>query len=291
MKHLVVLALSLFFVLPASAEDVEGKFVVALKPNKNPDAMLSERSRLEAELGEKLGRPVQVIVPLNSATILEGFRNGTIDVGYLSSVDMVNSVDAGIAEVMLAVDFNGRQYYESVWVTLRNKPYESIKDLKGKRIAFASRTSTSGNLIPHWDLIKQGLLEEQQDPSAFFGESNVIYGSGYVSAIQQVLNGNAEAAAVSDYVIETDRYLSDKQKSKLKVFDTQGPVPSHMLAVRSSLSKADRKKLETAFLVLNSGEENTNLRDELFNDKLVTVNQKKHLASTSEALQITGRKN
>lgn len=265
------------------------KVVIALKPDKNPERMANQKKELENYLQAQLNTPVEVIIPLSASVILEGFRNASVDVGFLSSVDMVNAVENELAEILLAVDFNGKQSYQSYWVTLKDKPYKSIADLKGKPIAFASRTSTSGYLIPHWDLIKSGHLKESQDPEVFFGKGNVWYGTGYVSAIEQVLQGNAEAAAVSDYVIETNRYLTPEQKARLRVLDTQGPVPSHMLAIRSSISDEQRQELKKAFENLNQ-EEFKNLREQLFESKLVNVNQKEHLQSTKEALKLTNAK-
>lgn len=268
-----------------SAEKTQ-KLVVALKPDKNPDRMVEQKGRLENYLGEHWNSPVEVMVPLSSSVILEGFRNQSVDLGFLSSVDMVNAVNANIAEVLLAVDFNGKQSYQSYWLTLKDKNYKNIGELKGKPVAFASRTSTSGYLIPHWDLIKSGHLQKGQSPEAFFGKGNVWYGSGYVSAIQQVLAGNAEAAAVSDYVFETDRYLTPEQKAKLRVLDTQGPVPSHMLAVRASLPENQKAELKKIFQGLNQSHFEE-LRNQLFESKLVSVNQEEHLHSTEEALQLT----
>ena len=45
------------------------KIVIALKPDKNPDQMIAERESLEKYLSEKLGRPVEVIIPLSAAVI------------------------------------------------------------------------------------------------------------------------------------------------------------------------------------------------------------------------------
>lgn len=267
----------------------EHKLVVALKPDKNPDKMLNQRKELEKYLADKWSTGTEVIVPLSSSVILEGFRNGSVDLGFLSSVDMVNATNAGLAEILLAVDFNGKQSYQSYWLTLKEKPYQSAADLKGKPVAFASRTSTSGYLIPHWDLIKSGQVKAGENLESFFGEGNVWYGTGYVSAISQVLAGNAEAAAVSDYVFETDRYLTPEQKSKLRVLDTQGPVPSHMLAVRTSLPDAQKKELIKIFEGLNQTQYEA-LRNQLFESKLVTVNQADHLKSTKEALELTNAK-
>ena len=189
------------------------KLVVALKPDKNPDQMLAEREALKKFLEGKLGRPVEVVIPLSGAVINEGFTNGTIDLGYLSANDLINAKDA---ELLLVGELNGKTTYKSYWLALKDKPYNSVEDLKGKPIAFASRTSTSGFVIPLWDLRRKELISDKNDPEEFFGKGNVFYGTGYVSAVERVLSGDSEAAAVSYYVLDENKHLSEEQRAKLK---------------------------------------------------------------------------
>lgn len=278
-----ILLIMLLFSFSAQAE--EATIVIALKPDKNPEAMISERKDLEKFFAEKANLPVKVIVPMSGAVIQEGLINGTIDLAYVSGMEMIKAEKESAADLLLATEIEGKTSYSSYWVTLKEKDYESVKALKGKPIAFASRTSTSGFLIPVYDLVKKGLLKEKAKPEDFFGAGNVTFGTGYVSAIERVLNGQAEAAAVSDYVIKGDKHLSSEQKAKLRILGTQGPVPTHILAVRRGLKIADRKKLEAALLSLN---DQPALRDRLFTARLVKVDSKKQLSSLKEALKLTG---
>jgi phosphonate transport system substrate-binding protein len=272
----------------AASDKMPEKVVFALKPDKNPEQMLKEKQTLETFLSGKLGIKVEAIVPLSSAVILEGFTNGTIDLGYLSSTDLVKARAAKAADLLLAGEIEGKTWYQSYWLTLKDKPYNSVKDLKGKPIAFASKTSTSGFVIPFWDLVNQGLINKGGKPEDFFGEGNIYFGTGYVSAVERVLNGDAEAAAVSDYVFNKDKHLTAEQRAKLKKMDDQGPVPSHVIAVRASLSPEVRGKLKAALLGLND-EPNVVLRDKLFTSKLVEVDADAHISTLSEALKVSGQ--
>jgi phosphonate transport system substrate-binding protein len=258
-----------------------GKVVIALKPDKNPDQMMAERGTLEKYLAEKLGRPVEVIIPLSAAVINEGFANGTIDLGYLSANDLINAKEA---ELLLVGELNGKTTYKSYWLSLKEKPYTRVADLKGKPIAFASKTSTSGFVIPLWDLRQKGLVSETANPEEFFGAGNVFYGTGYVSAAERVLNGQAEAPAVSYYVLDENKHLTDEQRGKLKKVAEQGDVPTHIIAVRKSITGAERDRLKQALLSMNEG--NTELRDKLFTSKLVETDQESHLRPLRDALSV-----
>ena len=279
----------MFSATVASAQEkAPEKLIVALKPDKNPEQINKEKQVLSEFLSKELSMPVEVVVPLSSAVILEGYANGTIDLGYLSGTDLVRARAAKSAELLLVGEINGKTHYSSYWLALKDKPYKSVEELKGKPVAFASKTSTSGYTIPHWNLIKKGLLKEGDKPEAFFGEGNVFFGSGYVSAVERVLKGDAEAAAVSDYVMDKDKHLSTEQRAQLKVVQQQGPVPTHILAVRTTLPKELKDKLKTALLKLNE-EANHGLRDKVFTSKLVEADMDKHLESLTDALKVTGQ--
>jgi phosphonate transport system substrate-binding protein len=283
---LFALATAVALSSPARAEVGLQKVVVALKPDKDPDQMLQERKTLSDFLSKKLGRPVEVIVPLSSSVIIEGFANGTVDLGYLSATDMVVAQKKNAGQILLAGEIDGRNSYQSYWLALKEKPYSKVEDLKGKQVAFASKTSTSGYLIPVWDLKRKGFLTKP-DPEEFFGKGNLFYGTGYVSAVERVLNGQAEAAAVSYYVLDKDKHLTVEQRAKLKKVAEQGPVPTHVIAIRSSISEADREMLRKALETMNE-KENEPLRDKLFTSKLVPVNAEEHLRSIREALDFLG---
>jgi phosphonate transport system substrate-binding protein len=263
------------------------KVVVALKPDKDPDAMIAERAQLSEYLSKELGKPVEVIVPLSSAVILEGLSNGTIDLAYLAATDMVHAINEQTANLLLAGEIDGKTSYKSYWVTLKEKPYQSIIDLKGKPIAFSGKTSTSGYVIPLWDLRQKGLISDSGRAEEFFGEDNVWFGSGYVSAVERVLNGDAEAAAVSYYVLDKDKHLTGEQRQKLRRLSEQGPVPTHVIAIRSQISDTDRAALRATLLAMDKG--NPELRDRVFTSRLVEVDPATHLGSLKESIALAKR--
>ena len=265
-----------------SANALPGTVVVALKPDKNPDKMLQERGALAESLSKILGRPVRVIVPLSATVIIEGLANGSIDLGWLSATDMVRARKADAAELLLVGEIDGKREYSSLWLCLKDKPYESLEAMRGKPVAFASLTSTSGHLIPRLDLKKRGLIEK--DPVEFFGEGHVWFGSGYMSGVERVLSGEAEAAAVSDYVFEKDKHMTPDQKARLRILARQGPVPTHVLAVSARLDSAARETLRDALLKFTATD--PGLCDTVFTSPLVAADSEAHLQPVVDALAI-----
>jgi phosphate/phosphite/phosphonate ABC transporter binding protein len=259
------------------------RLVIALKPDKNPEAMAAERGELSRLLAAALGRSVEVIVPTSAAVISTGLANGTIDAAHVASTDIAKeSLDPtkpAPARVALAVQLHGKTSYSSIWLTLADKPYTGIAQLAGKPVAFASRTSTSGCIVPLYDLQQKDLIKAGGSPADFFGSGNVFYGTGYVSAVERVLDGSAEAAAVSDYVFAGGKHLTPEQKARLRILASQGPVPTHVLVIRTALPVTEGAALAKAIAGLEGG-----LRDRVFGGALVEVDEQAHLAPIRAAL-------
>jgi phosphonate transport system substrate-binding protein len=269
----------------ASCPEARSEWVVALKPDKNPEVMKEERAKLGEFLEAATGQPARVIVPLSGTVILEGLENGTIDAAFVSATDMVLARERGAGEILLAGEINGKTSYPSYWITLKEQPFASVEDLRGRPVAFASRTSTSGFVIPYQDLVKRGLLEVGENPEKFFGAGQVFFGTGYVSAVERVLFGDAAAAAVSYYVLDEDKHLTPEQRQRLRVLQSQGPVPTHVLVVRSTLEPERKAALRQALLQLNDpAEDSAGLGRQLFSGQLVEVEVGEHLSGITEAL-------
>ena len=262
---------------------------IALKADKNPGAMLEVKQALEVAIGQFSGRRVEVVVPTSAAIILEGLANGTLDAGYISAMEYLQTQRQATAKGLLVNEDNGKRYYESCWVVRVDAPYQTVDDLRGKPICFASRTSTSGYILPMADLVRTGRLRKGGAAEDFFGPGNVYYGTGYVSAIERLLNRQVEAAAVSDYVMDRDKHLTVEQRQKLRVLARQGPVPTHVLAVRASMPEKERDELKAAILRLNE-DPWVELRDRAFTSKWVEVDVDEHVSALKDALDKIGFK-
>jgi phosphonate transport system substrate-binding protein len=262
---------------------------IALKADKNPESMLQVKQALEIALRQIAGKNVEIIVPTSAAVILEGLGNGTLDAGYISAMEYLQSRRHRAAKGLLVNEIKGKTHYESCWLVRADAPYQTVDELRGKPICFASRTSTSGYILPMADLVRTGRLRQGGAAEEYFGAGNVYYGTGYVSAIERLLNGQVEAAAVSDYVIDEDKHLTADQKQRLRVLARQGPVPTHILAVRPDMPEAEQAQLKKALLHLNE-EPWVELRDRAFTAKLIDVDVETHVSSLQDSLDKIGFK-
>jgi phosphonate transport system substrate-binding protein len=283
---LLALALVTFLASGCGGEQEASPLVFALKPQKDPDRMREDQARLADYLAGQLDRPVDVVAPASTQVIVQGLQGGTIDVAYLSATDLVRHRD--VATILFAEELAGQTHYESYWVALADRPLAGVEDLRDRPVAFASRTSTSGFVIPLWHLRQRGLIAPGGHPEDFFGPGNVLFGTGYVSAIERVLAGDAVAAAVSSYVLDRGEHLDAATRQRLQVVDRQGPVPTHVLVTRRSLAEDRREAVRAALDQLNEPAHH-GVRDAVFVDRLVPVDPQEHVGSLPDALAFAER--
>lgn len=199
---------------------------------------------------------------------------------------------AEVREVMIDGKKTNETYYYSHYIVMKNSSYTELEDLRGKRMAYASLTSTSGYLFPVAKLIDKGLIStpapgKEADPKEFFG--TVATPGGYGTAWDALKRGQADAGVIAGDVSEK---LFNEVMDNTRIIETQGPIPSHGVVFSKDLKEPLRSELIDAFLELNEPEHQDLMR------KLVSAifvgfkrtSNEEHLAGLTTTLNTTGYK-
>ncbi|PSF33066.1 phosphonate ABC transporter substrate-binding protein [Aphanothece hegewaldii CCALA 016] len=242
-------------------------------------------------LSKQTGLKVEAVVADETAAI-EALRSNRADVAFLGGRGAIKAEQLTGARMYLAEirsDYSGGKTYRSVLVVRKDSKLETennvkktLRQLKGKKIAFASRTSGSGYIIPTSEFVGQGMIKSPDDYGKFF--SQVIYGDGYSSALQAVLRGQVDVAAVSEYALNPP-WITAEEAKQLKVILGIPGVPAHGIVIDNDVPAATREKLINALLALNEPK-NKAMFTTLYNStQLVRVDHDQHLAPMKTALQ------
>jgi phosphonate transport system substrate-binding protein len=121
--------------------------------------------------------------------------------------------------------------------------------------------------------------------AGFFGQ--VAYGGDYSKALQTVLRGQADVAAVSEYAL-AEPYITPAESKKLRVLYSIAGVPAHGVAIDDSVSPAERDQLIDAMLQLNQTKNNKLLQNLYNSTKLVKVDGESHLQPMRQAMKQAG---
>lgn len=280
---------------PSKLEGVIAQNSTSLKiafPSRKDSTDLQRKAGQVAKfLSRELGMPVEAVVSDETAAV-EALRANRVDVAFLSSRPALKAEQLAGARLALAEvrpEYSGGNTYRSVIVVRKNSPLrpgknaqETLKQLRGKKMAFASRTSGSGFIVPTGELVGKGLVSSPDRLDSFF--SKVTYGDGYSSALQSVLRGQADVGAVSEYALMPP-WITQQEAQQLRVLHAIAGVPAHGIAIDDDVPAATRNKLIAALMKLNQPQNNAMLRALYNSTELRKVDHNRHLAPMRQALQ------
>jgi len=128
----------------------------------------------------------------------------------------------GAVPLVKPLNDQGRPYYRSCFVVPSGSPLKSLQDLRGKKVAFGYKHSTSGNMIPRMVLSDQGITVQQ------LGSVTNLRHHGAVA--RAVLKGEYDAGVVKEAT--AIRY----RKKGLRVLACSEEIPSIPLIMRRGVS-------------------------------------------------------
>lgn len=186
---LLVLSLVLGSVLAAPALAQSGDtlrigVIPALTTGQTRDGI----ERLRNHLSSELGRPVQIQVLSDYAAVVEGLGFGHVDMAYLGPRTFVIANHLYGAQAIVTQLIDGSPFYHSYFIVPHDSPLQSIDELRGRNVAFADPSSTSGSLIPKLELMNRGI-----DPNRGI---RALHTGAHDATALAVLNKHVDAGAI-----------------------------------------------------------------------------------------------
>ncbi len=179
------------FAAPAFAADFT-EFRIGILGGENASDRLRSNECIRSQVEELLGVPTKVFAPADYNGVIEGLLGGNLDMAWLgpsgyAKVYLTNP-DA-VEPVLVKVNVDGSFGYHAIGFARADSGIASLEGAKGKKFAFGDPNSTSGYLIPNYEMIKAGIPTES---GAFFGE--VVFSGGHEQSIVGVYNGDFDAS-------------------------------------------------------------------------------------------------
>lgn len=277
----------LLMVMFLSLNSYANTIVFSFQKQKNPEDLKKSTLEVSQFLTRELGQKVEVLVPTSYGATAQGLISNKVHVAYMDSLPYILASKETKLHVVAVEKRNEKTNYNSVFIVKSDSSMKSIKDLKGKKMAFSSQTSTSGFLFPYKRLLDEKLIQNPKELGHFF--SQTIYAGGYDKAMLAVLNGQADVAAVSDYAFEgakADLYLTAEQRKQLRILDKTPGVPTHLIAVSDKVNSELRLKIQAALLKLSK--EKPEILSSVYGAAEIVKPEGNHTLETEKALKQTG---
>ena len=174
------------------------------------------------------------------AAVVEGMCNNQADIAWYGA-SSYGEANAKCGVDLLAVDVKkGDSVYYSGIFTRKGAGIKSLKDLKGKRVAFGSPSSTSSFNFPVAMLIAAGI-----DPVKDF--KKVVIAGSHSASLAALAEGRVDAAAASYNSFGKAVKKGAIDVKKFKPLAKSQPIPNPPLAMNKNLDSKIKVTLRKAF--------------------------------------------
>lgn len=230
-------------------------FTIAYAPNESTTDSTDARSTLAKDLGKVINMDVKEIQASDYTAIIEALRTGKADMAYMGALAVAMGAErAGVTPIVMKAP-NGdkaQAVYHSVFITQKNNSeINSIKDFKGKTIAFVDPDSTSGNLVPTSEIMKAfpdlHLTNEKIHTNGKFFEA-VSFSGKHQAGLQAVIKGDVDIVPISDQIMASEFKNGNADENAVKVVHSSAAIPAEAMVVSKTVNE-DLKKTLTKFLV------------------------------------------
>lgn len=151
-------------------------------------AQLQSFACLDRLLEQKMKVPVELYTSPNYDGVMQGLLDGKLDAAELGAASYagVYLSDPDAVEPLVAVkQLDGSLGYHSVVFVRADSPYQTLDDLRGRSLMFTDRNSTSGFLVPNYELSRDGY------PLRYFGSFG--FSGSHPATVRAVQDGQFDA--------------------------------------------------------------------------------------------------
>lgn len=203
--------------------------------------------QLEALFTESLGEAVNVTVFPTYDDLVNSIVSGVLDLAWMPPLAYVKARRQAMVIPIRKAVRAGHASYKSVLFTKSDSSMRSPADLKGAKVGWVSKLSSSGYLFPRVLLIDAGI-----DPVGFFAEEKFY--KGHLAVCKAVASGEVDVGATftDDIFEQVPKSVSACSKmgvfpeGSFKVLSATAEVPSDVIVARVGLPPMMIKSVSTA---------------------------------------------
>jgi phosphonate transport system substrate-binding protein len=244
------IALLLLFQVAGEAQNGEPINIGMVPDAGATQVSVKEKAPLKAYLEQKLGRPVNLVIPTSYNATVEALGNGSLDFAYLGGLTYIKAhARYGVVPlVQRSADLQFRAFF----ITSRQSGIHSLADLKGKTFAFGDINSTSGHLMPYMEMRQAGI-----DPNT---NLKFRYTGSHPATAKAVESGAVDAGALDETVYNSMISEGKLDPTKVRVFYMSKPFVDYVWVARKDISQAMQEKFAQAFTELKEGQDDEVLK-------------------------------
>jgi phosphonate transport system substrate-binding protein len=163
-------------------------FRVGLLGGENEADRLRNNECFRAAMEERLGVPVELFPAADYAGVMQGLLAEQLDFASLGAAGYAGIYmqdPEAVEPIFVAAEADGSLGYVAMMYVRADSNIETLEDMEGRSLAYADPNSTSGYLVPRYELGRLNIADD------YFSQTG--FGGGHEQAVIAVLNGQYDA--------------------------------------------------------------------------------------------------
>lgn len=191
-------------------------------------------------VGRASGLSFNLKVAQSYNSVVEAMCNGSADIAFFGPVSYVQAHRRGCAELLAVARERGDSTYYAGVFTRARSPIRTLRDLKGKRVAFGDVNSASSFIVP-MGMILDAKIDPVRDLAA------VRLTGSHANSLAALMQGQADAAGLSFESFEKAVNQGLVKPGEVRVVARSAPIPNPPLGMNARLPAPLKAKLKRAF--------------------------------------------
>jgi len=202
--------------------------VFAYTPVEDPALYASQFRPFTDYLTQCTGKRAVYFQVTSNAAQVEAMRSGRLHIAGFSTGPTAFAVNlAGAVPFAVKGNADGFESYRLLMLVKTDSPFQSMPDLRGRRVAHTSATSNSGNLAPRAFFPALGLTPDT--------DYRVVYSGGHDRSVLGVNAGDYDAAPVASDVFNRMAARGQVRRENFRIIWESAPFPTSSFALAHDL--------------------------------------------------------
>jgi len=199
-----------------------------------PAVMQKRLLPLTKYLSDSLGKPVVLKLSPNMPAAIQEISKGAVELSYLTPVAYIRSHQKGETQLIAKTVTKNKASFQLMIIVRDDSPIKTVADLEGKAFAFGDKAA----------LLQRAVVVGAEMPLDKLGRYEFI--GHYDNIVRAVLNRDFDAGILKDT-------MAYKWEGKgIRILYASPDLPPYNIAASKNISKPMLKKLQKAFLDLNT---------------------------------------
>jgi len=231
-----------------SVESVPSTLTIAYISIRNDTQQQEQLQTLTKYLTKTLKRPVSIQALKDYNRSVDLLVEEKVQVAILGPLSYIEAKQRNPQIEPIAAPINkgtGRSWYKSAIIVNSGSRIKTIEDLKGKRLGFVSKLSTSGYMFPVVYLLEQGFNLDTDFASVQFFKNQE-------DTLAALLDGKVDAIATNLEIYNQAKEAGKINDSSQVIWKSE-PIPESPIVVSQKLPPQLIAELKEAFLSVPIG--------------------------------------